>query len=63
MAVSRHERSTSVLNTFWRDHVSDKGGFRGDMSPYLREPVAAVPRATFSSAMAVMDEVKGWNEE
>ena len=54
---------TSVLNRFWRDHASDKDGLRGDMSPYPRRPVAAVPKTTFSFAMTVMDKVEGWNEE
>ena len=34
---------TSVLNKFWSDHFSDKYGLRGDMSPYVRRPFAAVP--------------------
>ena len=54
---------TSVLNRFWRDHISDKCGLRGDMPPYVRRPFAAVPKATFSFAMTVMDMVEGWNEE
>ena len=54
---------TSVLNRFWRDHISDKYALRGDMSPYVRRPFAAVPKAIFSFAMAVMDKVEGWNEE
>ena len=53
----------SVLNRFWRSHISDKNGLRGDMSPYVRRPFAAVPKATFSCAMAVMDKVEGWNDE
>ena len=51
---------TSVLNRFWRDHISDKYGLRGDMSPYLRRPFAAVPKATFSFAMTVMDRKNGY---
>ena len=31
---------TSVLN-----HTSDKYGLRGDMSPYVRRPFAAVPKS------------------
>ena len=54
---------TSVLNRFWKDHISDKYGLRSDMSPYVRRPFAAVSEATFSFAMAVMDKVEGWNEE
>ena len=33
------------------------------MSPYVKKPFAAVPKATFSFAMAVMDNVERWNEE
>ena len=54
---------TSVLNRFWRDHISDKCGLRGDMPSFVRRPFAAVPKATFSFAMTVMDMVEGWNEE
>ena len=53
---------TSELNKFWKDHISDMYGLGGDTSPYVR-PFAAVPKATFSSSMAVMDKVEGWNEE
>ena len=53
----------SVLNTFWRDHISDKYGFGGDTVPYVRRPFAAVPKPTLSYAMAVMDKVEGWKEE
>ena len=52
-----------MLNRFWRNHISDKCGLRGDMSPFVRRPFAAVPKATFSFAMTVMDKVEGWNEE
>ena len=31
--------------------------------PYVRRPFAAVPKATFSDATAVMDKVEGWKEE
>ena len=47
----------SVSNKFWRDHISDKYGFGGDTVPYVRRPFAAVPKATFSCAMAVMDNL------
>ena len=30
---------------------------------YGRRPHAAVPKATFSFAMALMDKVGGWNDE
>ena len=53
----------SVLNKTWRDHISDKYGLGGDTAPYVRRPFAAVPKATFSGAMAVMYKVEGWNEE
>ena len=51
---------TSVLDRFWRDHIPDKYGLKGDMSPYVRGPFAAVPKATFSFAMVVMKKVEGW---
>ena len=54
---------TSMLNRFWIDHISDKYGHRGDMSPYVRRPLKAVLKATFPFAMTVMDKVEGWNEE
>ena len=41
----------SVLNTFWRDHISDKCGLGGDTAPYVRRSFAAVPKSTFSYAM------------
>ena len=53
----------SVLNKFWRDHISDKHGFGRCTVPYVRQPFAAVPKATFSCAMAVMDKVEGWTKE
>ena len=53
----------SVLSKFWRDHISGKYGFGGCTVPYVRRPFAAVPKATFSRAMAVMDKVEGWKEE
>ena len=53
---------SSVLHGFWRDHTSDKNGRRGNVPPYARAPLA-VPKATFSFAMTVMDKVDGWNEE
>ena len=52
---------TSVLSKFWKDHISDKFGLGGDTSPSVRRPFAAVPKATFSFAMAVMDKAEGWN--
>ena len=54
---------TSVLNKFWKDHISDKYGLGGDTSPYVLPPFGAVPKPTFSFAMAVMDKVEGWNTE
>ena len=54
---------TSVLNKFWKHHISDKYGLVGDTSPYVRRPFAAVPKASFSFAMAVMDKVEGRNDE
>ena len=54
---------TSVLNRFWRNHISDKNGLRSNMPPFVQRPFAAVPKATFSFAMAVMDKVEGWNDE
>ena len=53
---------SSVLQRFWRDHLYGKKGRRGNEPPYARAPVA-VPNATFSFAMIVMDKVEGWNEE
>ena len=53
----------SVLNKIWKDHISDKNGLGGDTAPYVRRPFAAVPKATFSCAMATMDKVEGWKEE
>ena len=54
--------SSSVLNKFWRDHISDKGR-RGNIPPYAQAPLTAVPQATFSFAMTAMDKVEEWNEE
>ena len=51
-----------VLEKFWRDHMSDTHGRRGDIPLYARAP-RAVLKATFSFAMTVMDKVAGWNEE
>ena len=53
----------SVLNKFWRDHISGKYGLGGDTAPYVRRPFAVVPKATLLHAMAVMDKVEGWKEE
>ena len=47
---------TSALNRFWRRNISDKNGLGGDKN-LGRRPFAAVPKATFSFAMAVMDKV------
>ena len=46
---------TTVLNKFWKKHISDKNGLRSDMPPCVQRPTA-VPKATFSFAMAVMDK-------
>ena len=55
---------TSVLNRYWRDHNSDKYGFRGHKPPYVRWPCTAVQKGAFSFAMTVMDKVEeGWNED
>ena len=43
--------------------MSDKYGFGGCTAQYARRPFAAVPKATFSCAMAVTDKVEGWKEE
>ena len=52
--------TASVLNKFWRDHISDKYGFGEDTVPYVLRAFAAVPKATFSHAFAVMDKAEGW---
>ena len=39
-----------------------KYGFSWDTVPYVRRPFAAVPKATFSYATAVMDKVEAWKE-
>ena len=62
IACARKTR-TSVLKNFLKDHISDKYGLGGDESPYVRRPFAAVPKATISFTVAVMDKVEGWNEE
>ena len=54
---------SSVLNSFWREHISDQNGRRGNIPPYAQAPFAAVPRATISFAMTVMDKLEGWNDE
>ena len=38
---------TSVVNRFWRGHISDKYGLRGDMPPYVRRPFEAVAKPPF----------------
>ena len=45
-----------------RDHISDKDG-RGGNTPPNALASLAVPKATLSFAMAVMDKVEGWNVE
>ena len=47
MSVYAMKIRSSVLNRFWRDHISDKYGLRGDMSTYVQIPFAAVPKAIF----------------
>ena len=51
-----------MLHRFWRDHISNKNVRRGNIPPYALAPLA-VPRATFSFAMTVMDKVEGLNED
>ena len=63
MSVDAMKIRKSALNRFWKDHISDKYGLRGDMSPYVQRSFAPVPKVTFSFAMAVMDKVEGWTEE
>ena len=43
---------TSELNKILKDQISDNHGLGGDTSPCVRRPFAAVPKATFSFAMA-----------
>ena len=40
---------SSVLNRFWRDHICDKNGRRGNKKPYAQAPFVAVPKATSPS--------------
>ena len=61
-------KTRTVLNTNWQKHISDTYGLGYDMPPIVRRPhgrrlYAAVPKATFSFAMALFDKVGGWNEE
>ena len=49
---------TYVLQRFWRDHISDKNGRRGNIPPNA----FAVPKNAFSYAMIVVDKVEGRNE-
>ena len=49
----------SVLNNFWRNHISDLCGFGGDTEPYVRRRLAVVPKATLTYAMAEADKVEG----
>ena len=51
----RHEDQDISSEQILEDHISDKYGLGGDMSRYVRKPFAAVPKAAFSFAMAVMD--------
>ena len=37
---------TSVLNKFWIGHISDKYGLGEDTAPYVRRPLAALPKTT-----------------
>ena len=63
MSPHAMEVRASVLNKFWKDSSSDKYGLGGDTPLYVRRPFAAVPKTTFSYAMAVMDKVEGWKEQ
>ena len=65
MALSQHERQCfedEIICSaqFWRDHISDKNGRRGNIPQNLLAAFA-VPKATFSFAMTTMDKVGGWN--
>ena len=55
------KRRSSVLNRLWRKHISDENGRRGDMPPYVKRPFesAEVSKATFSFAVAVLENVEG----
>ena len=46
-------KRTSVLQRFWRDHISDKIGRRDN----LPSNAIAVPKTAISYAMTVMDKV------
>ena len=61
MSAYARKTRTSVLNRYWQKHTSNKYGLRCDMPPYVRSPFrrrlyAAVPKATFSLAMALIDK-------
>ena len=47
---------------FWRDHISDKDGRRGNIPPNALAALA-VPKATFSFAMTVMECVSWVTED
>ena len=62
MSAFARKTRTSVLDRYWQKHLSDKCGLRHDMPPFVRRPFArrlyaAVPKATFSFAMSLMDKV------
>ena len=50
---------TYVLHMFWRGHISDKNGRRGNIPPNA----LAVPKTAFSYAMTRKDKVERWNED
>ena len=50
---------SSVLQRFWRDHISRQNGLRSDITPNALD----IPKTAFSYAMTVIDKVGGWNEE
>ena len=65
--LCHEDRNISAVQVLAETHFC-QNGLRGDMPPYVRRPCgrrpfAAVPKATFSFAMALMDKVGGWNEE
>ena len=60
MSYKAMSTRTTVLQRFWRDHISDKKkAARGKIPPNA----LAVPKTAFSCATTVMDKVGGWNEE
>ena len=62
MSVCVMKIRSSVLNKFWKDHISDKNGRRGYFPPWVLAPLA-IPKVTVSFAIASMDKIGGWNEE